>query len=356
MEKVDLNHVLFGIDLEAAQELAKREGLPPYRATQILEWIYKKNIESFQEASNLPTATRQRLSTEYRLHALSLVEEKASANGESVKYLFRTIDGELVESVLIEQQKRKTVCVSTQLGCKIGCIFCASGKGKFGRDLSAGEIVEQVAWIQKMKAGAVTNVVFMGMGEPLDNFDETMRALDILQAPWGLAMGPRRITVSTSGITPRILDFVKHVGGRVRLSVSLHASDDAKRSRLVPINRKYGLGELKKTLAKVHHSLKRQITFEYTLIDEVNDSREDAEGVARIAKPLHAKVNIIPYNPIEEEAFRTPTDEKIAMFRRVFHEHGIRVTIRKTAGRDIDAACGQLRLNRKDSERRAKDG
>ena len=337
---------LYGLDPEEMQQLIKSEGFPAYRAAQIIEWLYKKNIHSYEEAKNLPADLRQKLSEKYDVGALTFFEAHGSGNAESQKYLFKTQDGRLLESVLISQSGRRTVCVSTQLGCKIGCTFCASGKGKFGRNLSAGEIVEQVALIEKKLGERVSNIVFMGMGEPLDNFEPTMKALKILQAPWGFALGARRITVSTSGITPKIIEFVKRSEGRVRLSISLHSSQEKKRTELVPINKKYTLKELVETLNKVHRDLKREITFEYTMIAGVNDSKEEAEGVARIAKPLQAKVNLIPYNPIREMEFKTPTQEAVNRFAGILEQRGIRVTVRQTAGRDINAACGQLRLDR----------
>lgn len=336
---------LYGMDFQEIEKIVVSLGEPKFRAKQIAEWLYLRHLENWEEAKNLSAAFRQKLSEAHPVFSLSFVEAQDSGNGESIKYLFRTQDGRLLESVLIVQQDRRTVCVSTQLGCKIGCVFCASGKGKFGRNLSAGEIVEQVAWIEK-HSGKISNIVFMGMGEPLDNFEATMQSLKILQEPWAFAMGSRRITVSTSGITPKILAFVKRWEGRVRLSVSLHAGDDTKRTELVPINKKYNLRELEMALHQVHDVLKRSITFEYTLIEGVNDSEKDAEGVARIAAPLGAKVNVIPYNPIREMDFKTPTPESIERFCGVLDRRKVRVTVRQTAGRDIHAACGQLRLDR----------
>lgn len=194
--------------------------------------------------------------------------------------------------------------------------------------------------------GKITNIVFMGMGEPLDNYEATMRAVEILTAEWGFGLGGRRITVSTSGLTPRIEQFVRDSRGRVRLSISLHSSSQETRSRLVPINKKYRLDELIQTLEKIHRTLKREITFEYTLIDGVNDSIQEARGVARIASRLGAKVNIIPYNPIREMDYKTPSRERVESFRKLLEEKHVRVIVRQTAGRDIDAACGQLRLDR----------
>lgn len=339
---MDLKPSLYGLDQKEFEALMQEKGFPRYRAEQMLTWVYRKNIGSFPEAKNLSAEILEAFEISHSLHALAFVEARESSNHESAKYLFRTPEGQLIESVLISQQGRRTVCVSTQVGCKIGCVFCASGKGKFGRNLTAGEIIEQIAWIQKKTGQPVTNIVYMGMGEPLDNFDATMKSLEILQAPWGFALGARRITVSTSGITPKIAEFVKRWEGRVRLSVSLHSSDEKRRTELVPINKKYSLEELKKTLDQVHRILKRDITFEYTVIAGVNDSREEAEGVARIALPLNAKVNLIPYNPIQEMDFKTPSPEKIAAFQTVLEKKGIRVMVRQTAGRDINAACGQL--------------
>lgn len=352
---------LYGLTPEEIKAIVVSNGLPKYRAAQILDWTYQKNALAWDEIKNLPKEVLQKLSKEVRLTALEPVEEKKAAVGGSTKFLFKTSDGHFLESVLISQKdsfdmedgetgssrsKRETVCVSTQLGCKIQCVFCASGQGKFTRNLTAGEIVEQVARIARMTGKKITNVVFMGMGEPLDNFDAMLKAVRILIEPWGFAFGARRVTVSTSGITPKILEFVKAVDGRVRLSVSLHSSIDEVRSSLVPINRRYPLKELVSALRKINQDLKREITFEYTLIAGLNDSAEEAEGVAMIAKPLRAKVNIIPYNPIAEFPHKAPTLEIAKRFCGLLEKRGLRVTLRQTVGREIDAACGQLRLDR----------
>lgn len=339
---MDLKPSLYGLTLEEFQKIATENSLPRYRADQLAQWVYQKHIAAFSEAGNFSVELRSQLESKYALFTLEFLEATESADHESRKFLFRTHDQQLLESVLISQQERRTVCVSTQIGCKIGCTFCASGKGKFGRNLTPGEIVEQVAWIEKKIGQKITNIVFMGMGEPLDNFDATMKSLEILQAPWGFEIGARRITVSTSGITPRIEEFVKRSAGRVRLSVSLHSSDDAQRSILVPINRKYSLKDLKDTLTRIHKNLKRDITFEYTVIAGVNDSDKEAEGVARLAKPLHAKVNIIPYNPIQEADYKSPSAQQVERFRDILEKRGVTVIVRQTAGRDISAACGQL--------------
>ncbi len=336
---------LYGLDLEDAERIFTSKGEPAYRARQLMEWLYQRHAERWDEIGNLPKALLEKLKSERPLKSLVFKEAVKAPHGHSTKFLFETPDHHLLESVLISQQGRETVCVSTQLGCKMKCAFCASGLS-FNRNLTVGEIVEQIAGIEKQLGHSVSNVVFMGMGEPLDNFEATLKALRILQADWGFGLGGRRITVSTVGLTPRIEQFVKRTGGRVRLSVSLHSSHEKKRSELVPINRRYSLRELVKTLNEIHRRLKREITFEYTLLEGVNDTPEEAEGLLRIAKRLGAKVNLIPYNPIREASFKRPSRERIAAFRDILQKGGVRVTVRQTAGREIDAACGQLRLDR----------
>lgn len=340
---MDLKPLLYGRDLDEIKTWLQTRGIPSYRAEQIAGWLYKKHIFTAAEAKNLPKDLQQSLENEFDVAGLEQVEISESVNHESTKFLFRTRDRQLIESVLISQQGRSTVCVSTQVGCKMGCVFCASGKGKFGRNLDPAEIVEQVARIEKKIGKEVTNIVFMGMGEPLDNFEATMKALKILQSDWGFGIGARRITVSTSGITPKIIEFVQRSEGRVRLSISLHSSQEARRNELVPINKKYNLTELIQTLNQLHEKLSREITFEYTVIDGVNDTKQEAMGVAAIAKPLGAKVNLIPYNPIDGVDFKTPSAAKVNQFRDILLKSGLRVTVRQTAGRDINAACGQLR-------------
>lgn len=340
---MDLRPSLYGWDLAEAEKAVTRYGEEPYRARQLLEWLYRRHVTRWGEIRNLPKPLLENLEQEFSLKSLGEKEPVRAPHGQSTKFLFETPDRHLLESVLISQAGRETVCVSTQLGCKMKCVFCASGTS-FNRSLTAGEIVEQVAAIERKLGKRVTNVVYMGMGEPLDNFEAVMKSLRILQADWGFALGARRITVSTVGITPKIEEFVNRMEGRVRLSVSLHTADENRRNRLVPINRRYTLANLTKTLTKIHRRLKREITFEYTLLAGENDTPEEARGVARLARPLGAKVNLIPYNPIREADFKRPSPERIEAFRNILEKSEIRVTVRKTAGREIDAACGQLRL------------
>lgn len=343
-----LKSTLYGLSLSELQEAVKAVGLPAFRGVQLANWLYRKNVLEWDEIKNFSVSDREKLAAHYDLKSLDGSEASFSKGLESTKGLFKARDGHFLESVLISQRDRQTVCLSTQMGCKMACSFCASGKAKFLRNLTAGEIVEQVAWIQRKTGSRVTNIVFMGMGEPLDNFEATMKAIEILIAEWGFQLGGRRVTVSTSGITPKIIEFVERVDGRVRLSVSLHSSKPEVRDVLVPINRKYTIDNLVETLTEVHNKLKREITFEYTLIENINDTEEEARGVAKIAVPLNAKVNLIPYNPIREMAavYKTPSLERIEKFERFLKEKGIHVTLRKTAGREIDAADENEHLNR----------
>lgn len=346
--KIEIKPTLYGMSIAELQEAAKAAGLPAFRGVQLANWIYKKNALEWDEIKNFSKADREKLAEHYDLRSLDGSEANFKKGLESTKGLFKARDQHFLESVLISQSERQTVCLSTQMGCKMACSFCASGKAKFLRNLTPGEIVEQVAWIQRKTGQKITNIVFMGMGEPLDNFEATMKAIEILTAEWGFELGGRRVTVSTSGITPRIIEFVERVDGRVRLSVSLHSSKPEVRDVLVPINRRYTIDNLVETLTQVHQKLKREITFEYTLIENINDSEEEARGVAKIAAPLNAKVNLIPYNPIREMAavYKTPAKDRIEAFQKILVNKGLRVTLRQTAGREIDAACGQLRLDR----------
>ena len=233
------NQSLYGLTPPEIESLVVAAGFPKFRVSQILDWLYKKNILSWGEMKNLPKEVRNALASKYSLTVLEMFEPGESRGDGMDKYLFRTLDGHFLESVLISSlRERETVCVSTQLGCPVKCAFCASGKGDFIRNLAAGEIIEQIVQISAKSGRRITNVVFMGMGEPLENFDEVMKALNILTAQWGFEMGGRKITLSTCGVTNRIYEFVRRTEGRIRLSVSLHSPEDESRSRLVPYNRK----------------------------------------------------------------------------------------------------------------------
>lgn len=327
----------------AIKEIGEKE----YRAVQILSWVYKRGAESFDEMSDLTLGFREASKKRFILKNLDLVNEHVSKDGTS-KYLFRLLDGNLIESVLIPSHRgssyRNTVCVSTQVGCAFGCRFCASGKKGFKRDLSTAEIVDQVLFIKnRINPHPITNIVIMGVGEPLSNYDNLLKAVRLFNSHECLNIGIRKITISTCGIIAEILRLAKE-NLQVELSVSLHASDDATRSSLMPINKKYPISKLIETCKEYILKTNRQITFEYILIKGINDSPQDARRLIRILNGLKCKVNIIPYNEIEGIRFESPDIGTIKTFRGILKMGGIISTLRLQRGSDIKASCGQLRM------------
>ena len=334
--------------LEELEELFKNWQEPPYHARQVFSWIYQKGIYSFDMMSNLSLEARKKLKENLCFKNPKLVELRESLDGTK-KFLFGLEDGNLIESVMIPQKGRNSVCLSTQAGCKYGCRFCASGLLGFKRNLSAWEIIAQLIEINRSMRphpggeGKVTHIVFMGTGEPLDNYDNVLKAIRITNAKDGLSIGARRITISTAGVIPGIERLAKE-GMQVELSVSLHGADDKTRSALMPINRKYPLKDLIPACKKYALSTRRQVTFEYVLIKDVNCSVRDAGNLAKLLRGWIAKVNLLIYNPIKELVFKAPCDEEISAFKQMLQKEGIAVTSRKPRGRDIEGACGQLRL------------
>lgn len=324
-------------------------GEPSYRLDQILRWVYKKQAESFDEMTNLPASLRQKLAGMFELNAVRALKTKSSTD-TTEKFLFELHDHSLIETVhipatpgLTSHSDRYTVCVSTQVGCAYGCKFCASGLEGFKRNLTAAEIVDQAVQVRKLTGQRITNLVIMGMGEPMANYDNLMRALKIINAPWSLGIGARKITVSTSGLAPRIKQLAEEPM-QFRLAVSLHGTTDEVRDSIMPVNRKYPLRELLKACDYYCNTKKRMITFEYILIEELNDTPDQARQLAAIAKPLHAKVNLIPYNPVKGLPWKRPSIECAQHFQAILKKHGIHATLRTEKGTDINAACGQLRL------------
>jgi 23S rRNA (adenine2503-C2)-methyltransferase len=322
---------------------------PAYRADQVLQWVYEKQAGSFEEMTNLPAALRKKLTDSFELNAVHAVKTR-NATDTTEKFLFQLRDHSLIETVLIpatpgltSSSDRHTVCVSTQVGCAFGCTFCASGLEGVKRNLNAAEIVDQVLHVQKLSGEKVNNIVVMGMGEPLANYDNLMRALHILNAPWGLGIGARKITVSTVGLVPRIKQLAEEPM-QLRLAVSLHGATDEVRERIMPVNKKYPLKELLAACDYYVHTKKRMMTFEYILIAGINDTLEQAQKLGMIAKRLRAKVNLIPYNPVEGMLWRRPERDRCKMFQHILKQHGIASTLRMEKGTDINAACGQLRL------------
>ncbi len=329
---------------------------PDYRRRQIAEWIYAKRAASFAEMSNLPAALRAQLEANYDFTALKLARVQGS-HDTTRKLLWHLRSGDYIESVLIpaspdlfgERSDRFTLCLSTQVGCAYGCKFCASGLEGFKRNLTPGEIVAQIIETERATKTKINNLVFMGMGEPLANFPNLMKALEIINAPWGVGIGARHITVSTSGLAPQIREMANQPL-QIRLALSLHGATDPVRAQIMPVNRKYPLAELLDACADYQAKKRKMMTLEYILIDGVNDSPEQAEMLARHARRLHAKVNLIPYNTVEGLEWKRPGDFVIDRFAAILHGAKVTATVRREKGHDIDAACGQLRLKQLKTE------
>jgi 23S rRNA (adenine2503-C2)-methyltransferase len=317
-------------------------GWPAYRADQVATWLYQQDATSLEQMTNLPAGLRGEIEAEFELETLAVDLVQQSIDGTQ-KLLLRAFDGARIEAVLIPEERRHTLCVSTQVGCPLTCSFCATGALGFTRNLSAGEIVDQVLQARRrIPAGeALTNLVFMGMGEPLLNLPNVSEAIRILVDPKGLALAPRRITVSTAGVLPQIAPLLEVAP--IHLAVSLHATTDEVRDVLVPLNKRFPLAELMATLrAEPRLNRRRPVFFEYTLMDGVNDSLADARRMPRLIEGIAAKVNVIPMNPHADAPYRPPPTAVVDRFTAALHEAGLRVTLRRDRGRDIDAACGQL--------------
>jgi 23S rRNA (adenine2503-C2)-methyltransferase len=337
------------ITLDEMTERLRALGQPAYRAKQVIEWIYDKRVRDFESMSNLPAALREQLAAEFQFSTLEVVRVLGSED-TTRKFLFRLGDGALIESVLIpaspalygEQSDRRTLCVSTQVGCAYGCKFCASGLDGWSRNLEAGEIVEQVLKVEAVSGEKINNIVVMGMGEPLANYANVMKGIEIINAHWGVEIGARHITLSTSGLAPQIRQLADQPL-QVRLAISLHGARDEVRDKIMPVNRKYPLAVLLDACEYYTRQKKHPIFFEYILIDHVNDSREDAEALVRICRRIRAKVNCIPYNTVEGLEWQRPSEERQDDFMAVLREGRVQATIRREKGHDIAAACGQLR-------------
>lgn len=315
-------------------------GERPFRAGQVFAWLYHRRASDFAEFTSLSKPLREKLAGRFTIGALELADKRASGDG-TTKFLFRLRDGEHIETVLIPAGKRLTVCLSTQVGCKFSCAFCASGLHGFRRDLASSEITGQVLSLQRVAGREPTNFVFMGMGEPLDNWTNVEKALRIMNAPEGLAIAARRMTVSTAGYVPSF-KRLEALDLQVNLSLSLHAVTDRLRDRLMPINRRFSLEEVVRAAEEYVRSGGRMITLEYVVIRGLNDSLDDADGLAAIARRLRAKVNLIACSPVEGLEFETPTEAQVARFKLWLEERKVGTTLRLSKGSDIAAACGQL--------------
>jgi 23S rRNA (adenine2503-C2)-methyltransferase len=323
---------------------------PSYRARQITDWLYKKRVNSFTEMTDLPQALRAQLAHDFSFDKIEIVRVLGSADATR-KFLFRLSDGNLIESVLIpaspalygSPSDRRTICISTQVGCAYGCKFCASGLDGWKRNLRPNEILNQIIAVERESGERIDNIVFMGMGEPFANYDNVMGAIQIINAPWGIGIGARHITISTSGLVPQIRKLAEHPL-QIRLAVSLHGASDEVRSRIMPVNRKYNLSTLLDACRYFTSRKKQRITFEYILIEEINDSDEQARKLAKYVHVLEAKVNLIPYNNVEGLEWVRPSPDRQKRFLALLRGAGVRATLRREKGDDIAAACGQLRL------------
>lgn len=340
------------LEPEALASLFAARGLPAYRARQVREAVFRRNARSFEEMTVLPRALRAELAAEFRVFTSAVETVRRSRDG-TVKLLLLMEDGQRVETVLIPEGRRVTACVSTEVGCPVKCVFCASGLEGLVRPLGAHEIVEQVLHGRRLLADdgspALSNLVLMGMGEPLLNYDATAAALRALRDPEGIALGARRITLSTVGIVEG-MERLAGEGHAINLAVSLHAPDDPTRTRIVPLNARYGVARVVDAARRYARDTKRDVTFEYVLLAGVNDSAEQAALLADQAAGAHVNVNLIPFNRVEGLPYRPPTAESVEAFAAVLRARGVPVHVRRRRGDDIDAACGQLRLreDRKD--------
>jgi 23S rRNA (adenine2503-C2)-methyltransferase len=326
------------------QEIAERLALKPFQGRQIFHWIHQKKVFDFESMTDLSKTLRVQLIDLCTANRLSLVNVSISEASGTRKALLEMQDGETVESVLIPDRDRNTLCLSTQVGCAVKCSFCATGLSGYARNLSAGEIVEQALYLLRDVdlGGKTPNIVYMGMGEPFRNYDAVAASIRLLMHPEGMNIGARKITVSTAGEVPGIRRFAQE-DWQVRLSVSLHAATDTLRDELVPLNRKYNLARLLEAVRDYQAQAGRQVTFEWALLAGVNDSEAQARELAELIGDLNAFVNLIPYNPVAELGYAPPSMKQCKRFRDVLMKRGINATLRAERGQDIDAACGQLR-------------
>ncbi|MBP3800630.1 MAG: 23S rRNA (adenine(2503)-C(2))-methyltransferase RlmN [Clostridia bacterium] len=328
-------------NLDSLKEELKNMGEKAFRAEQIFKWLYQDKVTSFDEMLNLSLELREKLKQEYYICDFGILKKQESADGTK-KYLFDVLDGNAIETVLMSYHHGYTVCVSSQIGCRMGCKFCASTGIKFIRNLTSGEIVEQIIKIEQDTGVKVSNIVFMGIGEPLDNYDNVINAIRILNNPKGLNIGARHISVSTSGLVPMIYKLAEE-NIQCTLSISLHATTDEKRSSMMPVNKRYNLEELLQACKDYIKVTNRRISFEYALAKDNNDNLEDAKMLVKLLRGMNCHVNLIPINKIENGTYSKSSNENIMKFRDYLNDHGIVATIRRELGSDIEAACGQLR-------------
>lgn len=350
-EKPQLKPSIYSLRLDEMKEWLTANGEKAFRAAQIYEWLYEKRVQTFEEMSNLPKALREKLQAEFALTTLSTIIKQESKDG-TIKFLFQLQDGYSIETVLMRHDYGNSICVTTQVGCRIGCTFCASTLGGLKRHLMAGEIVEQVVKVQQQLDESnerVSSIVIMGIGEPFDNYDAMMNFLKIMNDDKGLNIGARHITVSTSGIVPKIYEFADE-GMQINFAVSLHAPNQEARQKLMPIAKAYKLDQLMEAVNYYTKKTGRRVTFEYGLMSGENDTEEVALELAKLIKNIKCHVNLIPINYVPERDYIRTSRSKIFAFEKTLKEQGINVTIRREQGADIAAACGQLRAQERSHE------
>ncbi len=328
-------------DLEELKEELKQMGEKPFRAEQIAKWLYTEKVKSFDEMTNLSLELREKLKNNYTLSNFNILKKQESKDG-TIKYLLDVLDGNAIETVLMRYHHGNSICVSSQIGCKMGCKFCASTGINFIRNLTSAEIVQQIITVEQDTGERISNVVFMGIGEPLDNYENVVKAVHIINHPKGLNIGARHISISTSGLVPKIYQLAEE-NIQCTLSISLHATSNEKRSKMMPVNQRYPIEELLQACRDYIAKTNRRISFEYALAKDNNDNLEDAKDLVKLLKGMLCHVNLIPINKIENGTFTKSSNENIMKFRDYLNEHGIVATIRRELGSDIDAACGQLR-------------
>lgn len=332
-----MREILFGKTLEELKALSQSHGLPSFTGKQLTEWLYKKEVSSLQEMTNLSKKARTLLEDNYDTGIRPPVDVQESVDGTK-KYLFQAAGGKFIETAYIPEIKRSTLCISSQVGCKMGCLFCMTGKQGFQGNLSSGEILNQFRSVPEWRN--ISNIVYMGMGEPLDNLEEVLKSLEVLTSDWGFALSPRRITVSTIGITPAMLQFLDR--SNAHLAVSLHTPFDEERRKLMPVQQVYPLKEVLKEIRSWDFGRQRRISFEYILFKGFNDSAAHVNELSRILHGIRCRINLIRFHPIPDTPLESPDEETINLFKEKLIAKGITTTIRASRGQDIWAACGLL--------------
>lgn len=333
---------IYGIEFEKLEKYFVDNNISKFRATQVFEWLYKKRVDNLNEMTNLGKETIDKLQSDFSFDKLKLLEVQSDKLVK--KFLFELSDGQKIESVLMYHDYGNSICISSQVGCNMGCAFCQSGRLKKVRNLATHEMVLQILEVEKITGIRISHVVIMGIGEPFDNYDNVMSFIRIINSNKGISIGARHITVSTCGIVPKIEQFSKE-NLQVNLAISLHASNDELRNKLMPINKVYNISKLIDSLKKYLDNNNRRVTFEYILLSGINDSLEDAMELANLLKGMNAYVNLIPYNETDNISFRRTKSEQIMRFYDILKKSKINVTVRREFGSKVDAACGQLRAN-----------